>query len=91
MGSVLVGSLAAGLTVLATKRFQAFNRFMSLSAKTALPVSAGMFAYCYKYEVTTIQYIREPVKYGLIEGEVYDDVSKEVLGLGLGLGWLGLC
>ncbi len=75
---ILVGAFAAGLTVLATKRFNGFNRYMSLSAKTALPVSAGIFAYCYQYELTTIRYIREPVKYGLIEGEAYDEVIKEV-------------
>ena len=60
------GILVAGLgTAAATVRSSSFSKYMSVSAKTSLPVMAGLFLFTLKYEHAIADMNRRPQVWGL--------------------------
>jgi hypothetical protein len=65
---------AAGLGVLAASRNQAskFNKYMGTSAKVAVPVMAGLFAFALTSELAIYSMNRDPSKWGISDKARYD-------------------
>lgn len=62
------GVMLAGAGVaLATARSTSFAKYMSVSAKTSLPVMAGLFLFALKYEHGIIYINRNPQDWGLVD------------------------
>lgn len=59
--------LAGGGVALATARSTSFAKYMSVSAKTSLPVMAGLFLFALKYEHGIIYINRNPQDWGLVD------------------------
>lgn len=60
VGATLV---AGGLTALATLRSKKFSQFMSVSAKTSIPVMAGLGMFAFRYELTQHNVLNYPERY----------------------------
>jgi hypothetical protein len=65
-GTVAV-AVVGGLTALATWKNKNFARFMSVSAKTSLPVMAGLGMFSYRYESVQGDAMIHPEKWNLEE------------------------
>lgn len=61
--AVAVGGLTAGASLYNKN----FNRFMSISAKTSLPIMASLGIFSFKYEMVQHDAIRNPERWGLKE------------------------
>lgn len=68
--------VAGGLTVLATLKNKNFAKFMSVSAKTSLPVMAGLGMFGYKFEMVQYDAINHPERWGLEENLAKGKVTK---------------
>lgn len=62
--SLIYGSMASVATVLATRNIERFNKYLSLSAKTSLPVMTVLFIFTLQYELTMHDCQRNPARYG---------------------------
>lgn len=63
--------LATGVAVLAAgSRTKLFLKYLSVSAKTAIPLMSGLFAYAVKYELCLIDTQRNPELYGLTDEHI---------------------
>jgi hypothetical protein len=61
-----IGMAVAGTGVLvASKNNVKFNKYMSVSAKTSLPIMSGLFLFALNYETTIYDASNNPEKYGL--------------------------
>lgn len=69
----LIGMTGMGVGVLiASKKNVNFNKFMSVSAKTSLPIMAGLFLFGLNFETTIYDASNNPEKYGLT-----DEIMKD--------------
>ncbi len=59
------GLLVGGATLLATKKWNGFNKYMSISAKVSIPVMTAMGVFSYKYEMVMYDAQFNPEAYGL--------------------------
>ena len=62
--ALIYGSLASVATVLATRNIERFNKYLSISAKTSLPVMTVLFVFTLQYELTIHDCQRNPSRYG---------------------------
>lgn len=61
----IVATIVVGAgTYVATKRWEAFNKYMSLSAKVSLPTMAGLGLFSYRFEMAAHDVQYHPEKYG---------------------------
>lgn len=74
--SLGAAAVAGSLTVLATLKNKNFSRFMSISAKTSLPVMAALGTFGYKYEMVQYDAIQHPENWGLEEYVAKGKVTK---------------
>ena len=59
------GSIVLAGTLYASKYNQSFSRYMSVSAKTSLPVMTSLFLFGLQYELKLYDVLRHPKKYGV--------------------------
>lgn len=72
-----VSTVAAGiLTFAATRRFKGFRENTSISIKTAIPVMTGLGMFSFRYETTVNQAQLHPERFGLVEDNSVQFVSK---------------
>eukprot|EP00595_Chromulina_sp_UTEXLB2642_P003199 CAMPEP_0196767572 /NCGR_PEP_ID=MMETSP1095-20130614/41749_1 /TAXON_ID=96789 ORGANISM="Chromulina nebulosa, Strain UTEXLB2642" /NCGR_SAMPLE_ID=MMETSP1095 /ASSEMBLY_ACC=CAM_ASM_000446 /LENGTH=190 /DNA_ID=CAMNT_0042136017 /DNA_START=65 /DNA_END=637 /DNA_ORIENTATION=+ len=73
----IVGGIASLIaTIAATKYSPKFNKYMSISAKTSLPVMTAMFLFGLQYELKLHDMMKFPNKYGIISDEEEEVVKK---------------
>lgn len=67
----LIGATTAGVgTYVATIKSDSFRKYMSVSAKSSLPLMAGIFLFVLQYELTIHDANRFPEKWGLSEKNI---------------------
>jgi hypothetical protein len=74
IGATIIGG---GLTALAIARSKKFDRFMSVSAKTSIPVMAGLGMFAFRYEITQHDCLQHPEKYPQLRDANY--VAEKVV------------
>jgi len=62
--------ISAAATALATVKSPSFSKYMSVSAKSSLPIMTGIFLFTLNYELTQYSCSRFPEKWGLSEKNI---------------------
>jgi hypothetical protein len=70
------GSIVLAGTLYASKYNQSFSKYMSVSAKTSLPVMTALFLFGLQYELKLYDVLRHPKKYGVDGSSIQKTVVK---------------